>query len=136
MSPCSFGRGARDGEHRPFNDAHHGLARENVAVPGELGYEAAQHLGEDDPGVTASPHQRAVRDGLTHVGHVGVLGEGAEFGRDRFDREGHIGPGVTVGDRIDIEAIDDILVGTQQFRVRTNRRTQFACGQRQRRGHR
>ena len=126
-----FGRRARDRQHGPFDDAHHGLTGQDVgvleglgqqigrdvAVDRELRHEAPQHLGEDDAGVAPRAHQGTVGDGLADLGHLGVVGQGAQFGGDGLDRQRHIGPGVAVGHRIDVQAIDDVLMGTQQIGV-------------------
>ena len=78
------------------------------------------------PELPRAPIKRTVGDGLADLGHLGVVGQGAQFGGDRLDGERHIGPGVAVGHRVDVQAIDDVLMGTQQIRVGGDRRTQFA----------
>ncbi len=67
----TLGASARHREDRPFDGSHHCLARENVsalervsqlfgrdlAVGWERGYQTAQELREDDPGVTPCTHE-------------------------------------------------------------------------------
>jgi len=122
-----FGRRASDGEHRAFDDAHDRLACQDVSVLEGLGqqvgrdvtvdrefrYQSAKHLREDHPGVAPRAHQRPVGDGLADLGHLGVVAQRSEFGGDGLDGERHIGPGIAVGHRIDVQAIDDILMGSQ-----------------------
>ena len=55
---------------------------------------------------------------------------------DRLDGEGHIGPGIAVGDGIDVQAIDDVAIGVQEIAVGGDRRSQAPGRQRQRRAHR
>ena len=131
VSARSLGGGARYGEHGAFHDAHDGPAGQDVGVLERLGQkigrhvaldrklrdQTAKHLGEDDPGVAPRAHERAVGDGLADLGHLRVVGQGAKFGGDGLDGERHIGPGVAVGHRIDVESIDDIHMRTQEFGV-------------------
>jgi hypothetical protein len=49
-----------------------------------------------------------VADGLAHGGEVSV--DPLELGGDRGQREGHVAPGIAIGHRVDVEAVDAVLV--------------------------
>ena len=70
-----------------------------------------QHLGEDDARVAPGPHQRPVADGLAGGRHV--VGAFVEAGHHRLQGEGHVGAGVAVGHRVDVEPVEPVLVGPQ-----------------------
>ena len=45
---------------------------------------------------------------------ISALGpEALELGRDRVEGEGHVGAGVAVGHGVDVQPVDDFLVGPQ-----------------------
>ena len=55
-----------------------------------------------------------MRNGLTDGHHVGVGSQLVELLDDRFNRQGHVCAGVTVGHGVDIEAVNYLFVGSQQ----------------------
>ena len=97
---------------------------------GDVG-QAAQNLRQDHPGVAAGAVQRAVRQGRGHPSHVTsalvllasasalVLLASASASRrvrlrpGRAHGEEHVGAGVGVGDREDVQPVDLVGVGDQ-----------------------
>ena len=74
----------------------------------------AQDLREDHPRVAPGPHQRAVADGLARGDQVAVGAGGlVDLFAHRAQREGHVGAGVAVGDRVDVQPVDGLTVGGQ-----------------------
>ena len=63
-------------------------------------------------------------------------GECVEGVDDRLYRERHIGARIAVGDRVDVESVDDLAVGSQELPVGGHCRPQVARRQRCGRGHR
>ena len=82
-----------------------------------------QDLRQDDPGVAPGAHQRAVADGGAHRAQVGPVAI-AELGHHRLQRQRHVGPGVAVGDRIDVQPVDRLLMGPQGVPVGHHHRSQ------------
>ena len=80
-----------------------------AAEPVEALGDAPEQLGQDDSGIAAGTHQGAVGDGPAGGVQVRRL-EGVELFGDRFEGQRHVGAGVAVGHRVDVEAVDDILV--------------------------
>ena len=110
-------------QHRPFDRAADGavggVARgakrardhrlvDRIALAEHVG-EAADDLAEDDARVAACPHQRGAgelaRDGLVPVG-IRLL----ERLDDRAHRERQVRAGVAVGNRVDVEVVDALLI--------------------------
>ncbi len=77
--------------------------------------EAAQELGQDHPGITPRAHQRTVGDGPSDTAHGSIVTDFLKFSDNRFNGEGHIGPGIAVGHRINVQSIDDLFMGAQQL---------------------
>ena len=84
------------------------VAVDGVVVAHDLGH-ASQQLGQDHPRVAPGPHERAVGDGLAHGGHVAAVDAGDRLAH-RPEGEGHVRAGVAVGDGVDVEAVDGLLV--------------------------
>ena len=126
-SPPSAGRGrgrlgrlADDGEDRALDRPHDRAvgrlrrrrrapsasagAVDGVAARASAVGEAPQDLGEDHARVAPRAHERAVADGLAGRGHVGV--GAVELGDHRLEGERHVGAGVAVGHRVDVEPVD------------------------------
>ena len=68
--------------------------------------DAAYDLRQDDAGVAAGAHERALGHGGRYRGDAVLLGEPQLFD-DGPHRQGEVGPGVAVGDRIHVEVVDD-----------------------------
>ncbi len=119
-----FRRGPADAEHRALDRrAHGGVARlgrpaqrvdHDDGVPLLRGRchdpadDGTQHLAEDHAGVAARaqqrpPGERLERRAAVGIGPGGLLAHGVA-GRSHGQVE--VGPGVTVGDRIDVEGVD------------------------------
>ena len=121
-----LGRRPHDREDRPLDRAHDGLvgrvgrpgaARRDVGRAGGLEVaervgEAPQDLGEDHAGVAPGAHQRAVGDGLADLGHV--LGGPPSSWHHRLEGQRHVRAGVAVGDRVDVQPVQLVLVGAQR----------------------
>ena len=130
---CPGGRGGltHNCENRALDRPHHGaigrlagLAQgfgEGRPVDGvgllDGGGHPPEELGENDARVPAGAHQRAVADRLAHGAHV--LGA-VELGHNRFEGESHVGAGVSVGYRVDIEPVQLLLVRPQRVAVAQN----------------
>ena len=83
---------------------------------GMVGYcpgEPAQDLRQDHPAVAPRSHQRSVGDAGAHGGHV-VTGA-VEFFNDGPQSQRHVGSGVAVRHRIDVEVVDHLPVIRQRF---------------------
>ncbi len=91
-----------------------GQARERVG-------EAAQDLRCDHSGVAAGTHEGTVRDCPADLLHA--LG-GRELRGDRLEREGHVRPGVAVGHRVHVEAVQLLLVHAEGVAVAQHRSAQ------------
>jgi hypothetical protein len=111
---------ADDGEHRPLDRPAHGAIggvggspqrprRERRVDPvrrlGEDVGDPADDLGEDDAGVAAGSHQRGEGNRVRERRPVARLGR-ADGVRDRPHGQREVGPGVAVGDGIDVEVVD------------------------------
>ena len=68
--------------------------------------ETAQDLGGDDTGVAACAHERAMGDRLGDVLDGGVLRERLHLLDDGPKGERHVGAGVSIRDRKDVELVD------------------------------
>ena len=145
----AFGSGARYRKNGPLDGPHHRLAGQDVSVLegldeefgvdvtllGELLDEASQQLGEYDPGVTTCPHQRAMGDGVGDRAHGGVGLDVIELRDHRFDRERHIRTGIPVGHGIDVQPVDDLFMGAQEFGESADGHAQVGRRQRLGRSH-
>ena len=78
---------------------------------GDVG-QAAQDLGQDHPGVAAGAAQRAVGQAAGHRDQVEAVAPLQRRDR-RAHGEQHVGAGVGVGDREDIETVDLVGVGDE-----------------------
>ncbi len=114
---------ADDGEHgaldRRLHGAvggvlplHHGPLEhrrvQRVGLPPHVA-DAAHDLGEDDAGVAAGAHERALGDGGGHrrdVGDVALL----ELLDHGAHGERHVGARVAVRDRVDVEVVDELAL--------------------------
>ncbi len=119
-----LGRLAHDREDGALDRLHHGAvggrgglgeATGELGGPGGLPVaqhvgEPAQDLGEDHTGVPTRAHERAVADRLAGRRHAGTVAGGGQLLAHRTDGEGHVGAGVAVGDRIDVEPVDRLAV--------------------------
>ena len=68
--------------------------------------QTAHDLRQDDAGVAARAHERALGDGRRHGGDVLRIAL-LQLLEDRADRERQVGAGVTVGNRVHVEVVDD-----------------------------
>ena len=114
-----------DGEDRPLDRPHDrgvgggaglGQGRRHRGPVGPLGVveavaEPPQDLGQDHARVAPRPHERAVGDGLAGGDHVAGFRHSVEGRHHRLQGEGHVGAGVAVGDGIDVEPVQSLLVG-------------------------
>ena len=97
-------RGVLPLEHRPLE--HGGVERVGLAPDVA---DAAHDLGEDDAGVAAGAHERALGDGGGHrrdVGDVALL----ELLDHGAHGERHVGAGVPVGDGVHVEVVDELAL--------------------------
>jgi hypothetical protein len=130
---------AGDGEDRALHRAHDGGVGQPAGAEKSVGHaggihgvtaaqavgQAPQDLGQDDPGVAPGAHERAVYDRLLHAGVVGPL----EPGHHRLQGQGHVGAGVAVGDRVDVEPVEPLPVPAQQVSVGDHGGAQVLGGQ-------
>ena len=92
----------------------------------------AQDLAEDHTAVAACPHQAAVADGI--AGRLQLEVGQVELGDHGIERSGHVGAGVAVGNRVDVEPIDALGVDLQGVAEGDDRAAQrfraepFQCG--------
>ena len=120
---CRLGALAHDGEDRALDRLEHGLVRRRrrrrqARRPAqdrrgrrarlERGRDAPQDLGEDHAAVAAGAHQRAVADRVARRRQLG--GRSVDLGHDGVQRAGHVGAGVAVGHRVDVEPVQGLLV--------------------------
>jgi hypothetical protein len=147
----SFGRRRGHGQDGPLDRPHHGPAGQVGRVPqgigqhlglhtrlGRLGHALGhppQELGEDDPRIAPGPHQRAVADGLAHLGQVRPGVDLGQLGHHGFGGQGHVGAGVAIGHGIDIEPVDVRLVQAQPITKALHHRTQLVGAQYRQGGH-
>ena len=147
--PRRGGRGHR--EDGPLHGTHHG-------APGQLGGVAdgfdqhggthaglpcgghalthsPQELGEDHARVPAGAHERAVADGLADLGQAGPGFDPLQLADHGFEGEGHVGARVTVGHRVDVEAVDVRLVHAQGISVAPHHGAEIVGAERRRGGH-
>ena len=70
------------------------------------------------PELPAGAHERAVADGLADLApSARAVGRAVELADHRLERERHVGAGVAVGHRVDVEAVQLVLVGAQRVAV-------------------
>ena len=74
-------------------------------------------------------------DGLAHLGQSGAGLDPVELADHRFEGQGHVGAGVPVGHRIDVEAVDVGLVQPQGVPVAPHHGAQIVGAERRRGGH-
>ena len=98
---------------------HRGVGRLVAAVAQHLDH-APQDLGEDDAGVAAGAHERAVADGLARRRQV-IVGP-VELLAHRAQGERHVRARVAVGNGIDVEPVDHLAVGGQGIAVADDQR--------------
>ena len=96
---------------------------------------APEELREDHARVPAGAHQRAVPDGLAHRGQAGPGLHPLQLADHRFEGQRHVGAGVPVGHRVDVEPVDVALVQPQGIPVSPHHGAQFVGAQRRRGGH-
>ena len=128
----SFGcrRGAFRGppnhrQHGPFDRTHHRLVGHFLGAGEGLGEvaavqfvplldpagEAPEDLGENDAGVAAGSHQRAIGKPTTYLGHgLRILADGLDRG---LHRHCHVGSGVAIRHRKDVEGVNLLVVRIQ-----------------------
>ena len=88
------------------------LGRRQLRLSLDVLGEAPEDLREDDPGVAPGAHQAAVggeRGDLADLLRLRL----ADVLHRRLQREQHVGPGVAVRHREDVEAVDLLLVGAE-----------------------
>ncbi len=121
---CSSTRIAQNGQHgafdrlsdrlegngcRPFECCGYHLSGISIAGGDDIA-QASEDLAQDDARVTASSHQRAVRDCLAQRYDIGICRQESEFGDDGVHGQRHVRACVAVWNRKDIQPID--LLGT------------------------
>ena len=76
--------------------------------PGQALGHAPQDLRQDHPRVAPGAHERAVAQALRQVGHVasGAGGTASISAATASQRQGHVGAGVAVGHRVDVEPVE------------------------------
>ena len=138
---------AHDGEDGALHRAHHcligsvgSLAQRRRDLGSADGFErcervghAAQDLRQDHAGVAPRAHERAVRHRLAHVVHPRGV---ADLGAHRLERQRHVGPGVAVGHRIDVEQVELVLVAPERVAVAHHDLGERGAVERSERGHR
>ena len=101
-------------------------------APFNVADQAAQDLAEDDAAVAARAHQAPVADGVAGRVQLGI-GE-VELGDHGVERASHVGAGVAVGHRVDVEPVDALGVDLHRVAERDDRAAQrlgaepFQCG--------
>ena len=116
------GDGAVGAGGRPLQGGGHGGgAAARVGAEG-IG-DASQDLGEDDAGIAPRSHERSVGDGPGDRLEAG-LAPLVELEDHRLQGEGHVGPRVAVGHRVDVEAVDQLLVRPEGVAVGDHGRRQ------------
>ena len=68
---------------------------------------------QDDPGVAPGPHERAVGDGLAGGVEVGRRPAASSSSATDSRVRAMLVPGVAVGHRVDVEPVDELLVGPE-----------------------
>ena len=96
---------------------------------------APQELGEDHARVAPRPHERAVADGLAHRGQARAGRHALELGHHGLEGQGHVGAGVAVGHRVDIQAVDVPLVRAQRVTEAAHHGAQIVRAQGRQGGH-
>ncbi len=111
----AVGGTARHRQHGALDRSHHRLTSELVGDDQGSGEilgarrpasdiqalgEAPQQLGEDDPGVATSTHERPMGDGPADGVEIRPGAQLGELGDHTLEGEGHVGPRVSVGYRI------------------------------------
>ena len=121
-----LGRLADDGQDRPLDRLDHplvgrlgGLAHRDRELPGikrrqvlQLAGEPAPDLRQDHPRVAAGAHQGAVRDPLRYPADVVQLLRG-HLVVGRAHREEHVGAGIAIGNRKDVEGVDRLVMAIE-----------------------
>ncbi len=94
-----------------------------------------QKLRQDHAGVPPRSHQRTVADGLAHLGQAGPGLDTVQLADHGFEGQRHVGAGVPVGHRVDVEAVDVTLMQPEGVPVPPHHGAQFVGAQRRRGGH-
>ena len=70
-------------------------------------------------------------DGLADGGQVvgPAIADSIEGAHNRVDGEAHVGAGVAVGDGVDVQAVDGVLMGSERVPVVGDDGLQVACPQ-------
>ena len=77
--------------------------------------------------MSASAHERSVRNGLTSGIKIGL---GAiELGHNRSQGEGHVRSGVAIGNRIDVQPVDGLSMSGQGIGVAPDESPEVIGGQ-------
>ena len=129
---CRLGHLADHGQHRPLDRAadgpvggvarraerprNHGLV-DRIPLAEHVG-EATDDLAEDDARVPARAHQSGSRE-LSSDSLVPVGGGLLERVNDRTDGQREVRAGVAVGNRVDVEVVDALLVRLEVAESRT-----------------
>ena len=122
-----------DGQDRPLDRVPNRLVgaggrrrqRTSQLVPADRlgrpdgGGDPPQDLAQDHPAVAPRPHQRAVADRIAGGVEV-VLGRAVHLLDDGVERAGHVGAGVAVGDRVHVEPVEPVGVGSDRVAVRAH----------------
>ena len=108
-----------------------------IGTPGRVGCSLidrarhpSEHLGKDHPRIPAGAHERAVAQALRQPFQVktGPFGYRlVHLALDRLDSQGHIGPGVAVGHRVHVEAVQSRPVSRQSATVDAHNATEIIC---------
>ncbi len=96
---------------------------------------AAQELGKDDAGVPPGSHEGPVSDGVADPGQVAAGLDALELADHGLEGEGHVGAGVAVRHRVDVQSVDVALVQPEGVPVAPHHRAQVVGAQGRRGGH-
>ena len=96
---------------------------------------AAQQLGEDHARIATGAHEGPVADGLAHLGQTRRRVDALELAHHGLEREGHVGPGVPVGHRVDVQPVDVGLVQPECVAVPPHDGAQVVGAEGRRGGH-
>ena len=114
-----FGRQAGDGQNRAFGRLHNRfVSRVNTHLEGvgqvfcfggllalQSLREAAEQKACDNAGVAPRPAQHRRSGSLAGLGHGAGIGHGLQLGHSRADRHAHIGAGVAIRHRENVQLI-------------------------------
>ena len=127
-SAAALGRGGGDGEDRALDRAHDRLAGQLRGLASASASSSGPHAGvlrrmrslmprsswdRITPELPRAPMSEPWPMAWQHLGQPGARLDALELADHGLEREHHVGPGVPVGHRKDVQAVDVLLVEPQ-----------------------